>query len=767
LPQALLPLFPHGATTISDRVSVVHENGDCRYFVGIAPVFCHPENDLASFRMFTSQLVCEGLCKQTDIVRAFGVSGKSVKRYVSKYRQEGITAFYRPRNTRGATVITDELIVLAQERLSRGRSRRETAEDLGIKYDTLRKAINQGRLREPPPTPQIDASPYGQSDKSVPPPNSPSGLSPMQPSDKSLRSQADATAEMGVGCTRPIERVLAAVGLINGATTEFEDCRDVTFGGVLCALPALTANSLFSHLSKSFPTLVGYYTTLQVVILLAYMALCRIKTVEQLQYESPGELGKLLGLDRVPEVRCLRNKLTELSKDHAPEKWAGLLSKQWLEDDPDLAGTLYVDGHVRLYHGKKTELPKRYVSRQRLCLRGTTDYWVNDALGKPFFRIERPIDHGMLEALKSDIIPQLLRDVPRQPSADELKTNPHLCRFLLIFDREGYSPVFFKEMWQTHRIACITYHKFPKEAWPVEEFLETQVTLPRGETVSMKLAERGSWIGGKRDGLWVREVRKLNPDGHQTSLISTAYEHDGMVDASDLFSRWSQENFFRYTMEHYGIDLLSEYQTEVIPGTTCPVVNPRWREVDGQIRSVQSKLIRKQAEFAAHTIRPEMDQAALPKWEERKRMLREAIEPLEQELAQLKEQRKKTPHHLKWEDFPVAEKFERLSPSRKRLLDTVRMIAYRAETAMVGIVREVLVREDDARSLIRDLMRTEADLSPDLAAGTLTIRVHPMANPRNNRAIAHLLAELNNTESNYPGTTLKLVYQLVGMAPKQ
>jgi hypothetical protein len=82
---------------------------------------------------------------------------------------------------------------------------------------------------------------------------------------------------------------------------------------------------------------------------------------------------------------------------------------------------------------------------------------------------------------------------------------------------------------------------------------------------------------------------------------------------------------------------------------------------------------------------------------------------------------------------------------------------YRAETVMVGIVREVLVREDDARSLIRDLMRTEADLSPDLAAGTLTIRVHSIANPRSNPAIEHLLTELNNTESNYPGTTLKLV----------
>ena len=250
------------------------------------------------------------------------------------------------------------------------------AEELDIKYDTLRKAINQGRLREPPSVPKVDATPNDQLQPvaSTPLPNVPSGSSPPQVSDKSHRSEADATAEMGVGCTRPVERVLAAMGLLNGATTEFQVCRDVTFGGVLCALPALTANSLFAHLPKTFPALGGYYTTLQVVILLAYMALCRLKTVERLQYESPGELGKLLGLDRVPEVRCLRKKLTELSKDQAPEKWAGLLSKQWLEDDPELAGTLYVDGHVRLYHGKQTKLPKRYVSRQRLCLRGTTDY---------------------------------------------------------------------------------------------------------------------------------------------------------------------------------------------------------------------------------------------------------------------------------------------------------------------------------------------------------------------------------------------------------
>jgi len=180
---------------------------------------------------------------------------------------------------------------------------------------------------------------------------------------------------------------------VGGAVTRFESCRDVPFGGVLCALPALAANGLFRHVDACFEKLKGYYTTMQVLILLAYMALCRIKTAEQLQYNSPGELGKLLGLDRIPEVRCLRKKLALLSEGGVDE-WAGLLSRDWMEASPELAGTLYVDGHVRVYHGYKTKLPRRFVSRQRLCLRGTSDYWVNDALGLPIFRRRKTCGSG-------------------------------------------------------------------------------------------------------------------------------------------------------------------------------------------------------------------------------------------------------------------------------------------------------------------------------------------------------------------------------------
>ena len=755
--QALLPMIPHGATQISDLISVVRQDDQWTYFCGVQPVFEHPENDRQSFRMFTSQLCCQGTCIQAQIIRTFGVSKNSVLRSIAKYRQEGIDGFYRARRGRGASVITDEVTVQAEKLLALGHSRNEVAEELGVKRDTLRKAINQGRVQEP--------TPVSAEEVSLPPPASHASVAV---SDKSTRSDADAAAgdEMGIACTRPCERVMAALGqLPDGVPTKFQPCRDVSYGGVLCALPALAANGLFRHLG-TLPELSGYYMKFHVILLLAYMALCRIKIVERLQYESPGELGKLMGLDRIPEVRCLRNKVSQLSQDEAPQLWAGTLSEEWMEQNPELAGTLYVDGHVRLYHGRLTKLPKRYVTRQRLCLRGTTDYWVNDALGQPFFSIERPIDHGMLEALQSDIVPRLLMDVPDQPTDEQLKADPYLSRFVIIFDREGYSPAFFRQMWQDHRIACITYHKYPKEAWPESWFTETEVTMPNGEVVSMKLAEMGSWIGSRKEGLWVREVRKLTASGHQTSLISTAYGLLGLENAASLFSRWSQENFFRYMMEHFAIDALSEYGTETISGTTRPVVNPARRELDRQSRSVKSKLTRRQARFAALTLHPQAEESQITKWEREKGDLQEEIEQSEYELTVLKERMQSTPKHMEWDELPEEEKFERLAPSRKRLTDTVKLVAYRAETALAMIVREEMSHADEARSLLRELFRSDADIYPDEAAGMLEVRLHTLANPRSNRAIQHLLDHLNAAEFVYPGTTLRLTYTLTAPPEK-
>jgi transposase-like protein len=221
MPQAWLPLIPSGATEINDVISVVRRNGQWTYFCGVHPVFFHQQDDRKSFRMFTAQLVCQGMCRQADIINTFGVSKNSVKRAVAKYRQGGPEAFFAARKTRrGGSVLTEAVIEQAQELLGLGNDRGQVAEQLGVKPDTLRKAINQGRVVE-----------IGKTSGKI-------------ASDKSQRSVEDAACGMGVACTRPTERVLAALGMLDGAPTLFEPCRDVSYGGVLCALPALTANGM-------------------------------------------------------------------------------------------------------------------------------------------------------------------------------------------------------------------------------------------------------------------------------------------------------------------------------------------------------------------------------------------------------------------------------------------------------------------------------------------------------------------------------------------
>jgi len=173
-----------------------------------------------------------------------------------------------------------------------------------------------------------------------------------------------------------------------------------------------------------------------------------------------------------------------------------------MEADPQSAGTLYIDGHVRVYHGQRTALPRHYVARERLCLCAETDYWVNAMDSQPFFVITKTVDPGLLCTLREDIVPRLEAEIPGQPW-QQLSENPLLHRFTMVFDREGYSPDFLLEM-KKERIACLTYHKYPGEDWPHDEFKRVNVPSLHGNTTELKLAERGLHLAGK---IWLREIR--------------------------------------------------------------------------------------------------------------------------------------------------------------------------------------------------------------------------------------------------------------------
>lgn len=559
-----------------------------------------------------------------------------------------------------------------------------------------------------------------------------------------------------MGCTRVVERVLAAVGQLDQAPSKFEPSLDVPNGGVLWAVPALLQNGLLRHAREYFSLPKGYYGLIHVFLLLGYMALARIKSIEQLRYRPPGEMGSLMGLDRIPEVRTLRSKVKLLAREEPVKEWSRTLSREWMEGDEEAAGVLYVDGHVRVYHGSQTPLPRRYVARQRLCLRGTTDYWVNDQLGRPFFVISTPFTSGLLQMLKGDVIPRLLEDVPGQPTSEQIEADPLLHRFTIVFDREGYSPQFIKEMWGL-RIACLTYHKYPKDDWPVSEFHACTVRMPYVGEVRMQLAERGVLLGNT---VWTREIRKLSESGHQTSIIGTDYASDGPYIAAHMFSRWSQENFFKYMRQHFNIDGLMAYATEPLDETGM-VVNPAYRKLESQIKSKAAKLGRKRAEFGTIVLQDDLNSKGMAQYERRKASVREDIDFLKKDLEDLKQKRKKTQKHIPPADLPDEQRFTQVAPTRKQFMDTIRMIAYRAETAMAIVLRDILARSDDARSLLREIFTTEADLIPDEEQQTLTIRLHHLANHLSDEAAQFLADQINASETCYPGTNLRLKCKLV------
>ena len=734
--QSFLPGFPDGAQRIGAWLSILEKDGLVIYFLGGDNYFSHPMGDRKSERFALTSLMENGHVRACDLEKPpLNLPHRTLMHWKAQYRKDGPASFFRNIEGPRPPIMTPEKSAECAGLLAEGHRPSEVARLAGINKSTLRKAI--GRQGVPRLTKNSAA-------------NEPKEIG----ASKSERSRADAEAASGMGtaCTRADERVAAAMGLVECATARFEAGHDVQMAGLLAGLPALCANGLLTGLGKHLHLPKGFYSALHILLTLGFMALGRIRRPEGLRHLPPGELGKVIGLDRVPEVRTLRQKVAIMAASGNPAAWMKELAKNWMENDPDEAGYLYVDGHVRVYHGDKANLPRRYVSRERLCLRGATDYWVNDAIGRPFFVISKAVTEGLADSIVKDIVPDLLESVPRQPTADELDEDPLLHRFVIVFDREGATHSLLSALWK-HRIGAMTYRKSVKDVWPESEFAEQEVPMPGGGSQRLRLAMRETQIAAANDKIPVTEVRRLTASGHQTAIVTTARRLGTIAIASRMFARWSQENFFAYMMQHYDIDGLVEYGTEQLPGT-LEVVNAQWRDCDKAVRKARQAERKLQADLARQTA---LDNGEIHK----KAEAVEAIQAVQAELAQLRAERKATPRKVTIDSLPEDRRPTQLPPLCKTLSDTVKMIAYRAETALVALLKRHLNKEEEARALVRELFVTAADIEPNDAAKTLTIRIHRMAAPVHDKAIAALLEELTALGFRHPETGAKIIYALI------
>jgi hypothetical protein len=483
------------------------------------------------------------------------------------------------------------------------------------------------------------------------------------------------------------------------------------------------------------------------------MYLRRIKNPEQLKYYSPGEFGKIMGLDRVPEAKCLRGKLKEICSQNSSRQWNMNLANKWalLEYNE----FYYIDGHVQVYFGYKASLGKKHVSRQKLCLPGMQEFWVNNKNGMPYFYITGQVNEKLLEMLEKQIIPTLLNEMPSKYTGMELQEDTDLPRFTIVFDREAYSPVFFQKLWHDYRIAVITYRKNVKDSWDENEFSEYVVDI-EGNQTTMKLGEHTVEL----NNVCMREIRRLSGN-HQTSVITTNKKLSIFMVAFYMFSRWTQENFFKYLRQDYDFDRLLQYAVEQIDKGFV-VNNPEYNNITYKLGKLREKISRKKAvlyELQEKNLKDDLDKANEYLTKQIKAM--EELKILEDQEKRLLEIRSQVPSQLKIEDMPDDIKYNKLNIESKRFQNIIKMICYRAETSCANLLSENFKKSiNEKRTVVKCIINSTADIVPDYENNKLNINIYSQANPRLNRSIEKAINLLNETETKYPGTNLVLNYKI-------
>jgi hypothetical protein len=513
---------------------------------------------------------------------------------------------------------------------------------------------------------------------------------------------------------------------------------NVPRAGVLLAVPALVQSGLFDCAQKIYgslgPAFYGLRTTLLTLLL---MALWRIKRPEALKEHSPADLGRVLGIDRAPEVKTLRRKLARLAECRRAAAFGQALAKQRVARRGEALGFLYVDGHVRVYHGQH-RLPKAHVARMRLSMPATTDYWVNDMTGDPLFVVTAQANAGLVT-----MFPGLLEEVRNL-------VGPRRVTF--VFDRGGFSPKLFLQILAAG-FDLLTYRKGRHPRIPRKAFRPYQ-TVVNGRTISYVLADQEvRLLKGK---LRLRQVTRLMDNGHQTPILTSRRDLAAVLIAFHMFERWRQENFFKYLREEFALDALAEHAVEP-DDPTREVPNPAWATLDAQLRQAQARLDRLQAEYGLEAFTNlEQCRRTMRGFKIAQGKLGRQIWETWQRVETLQARRNKVPRRV-----PVQcvnpEPVVKLAPEIQHLTNLVKMVAYQAESDLLrGLAPHYRRVTDEGRTLIQSALASAADL--EVTDTELRVTLAPLSSLHRTRAVAALCEELSQSNTRFPGSSLRLHY---------
>jgi len=486
-------------------------------------------------------LVEQGWADQNDVARAFGYTARTLRRQQRRFEDGGLQALGLGKGyPKGRRRLQQSHSRMIHRLKSAGHSNREIARRIGVNEKAIRKLLRRMGWQQPPPVqpllpfdesadPKLSAFPSKASSQPLSRP--PGGADPKLSAFPSSPEEPVPFTMDTDPADRRVDRLMAYMGFIDDAAPLFRSATHLPGAGVLLALPALVASGVFHCVREIYGSIgPAFYGLRTSVLALLLMALLRIKRPEGLKEYPPENLGRVLGLDRAPEVKTLRRKLARLAAFGRGAQLSRALAQQRVAQRGAAMGFLYVDGHVRVYHGRH-RVPKAHVARMRLSVPATSDYWVNDITGDPLFVVTAEANAGLVKML-----PVVL---------EEVRTLIGERRLTVVFDRGGYSPALFQKL-VADGFDILTYRKgrFPHVS--KNRFREHRAILD-GRRVVYTLSDQGVRLLGGR--LRLRQVTRLSENGHQTPILTSRRDLPAAQVAFRMFERWRQENFFKYLRE--------------------------------------------------------------------------------------------------------------------------------------------------------------------------------------------------------------------------
>ena len=751
LTQVPLPLLPQGAAEIAPGVGVVSgpDGGGVVWVHGLA-TFAWDASDEAARRLAAVQLVQLSAATQVQVAQAFGVIPVSVWRWARALAGGGVAGLVpAAKGPQRASKLTPQVIGQIRELHRHGAGKAAIAAAAGVSESSVRSVLRPAR-------PAADGVPAGQD---------PAGTDAAG-ADLAETDVADADARIAEPEVLPVlpdpvprdaERALARFGLLGeGAAPAFTPGARYPLAGLLLALPPLAQSGLLACARQVYGRLRDGFYGLEVMLVVGvFMALLREARAEGATRIPPAALGRVLGLDRAPEVKTIRRKLAELAAAGKAAELQLALARHHAAASPGTLGFLYIDGHTRAYFGKR-DIQKMHVARLKFPGPATEETWVTGGAGDPLLVVMAQPSSSLAAQIR-DLLPAL-RDIAG-PGA-----RPVLC-----FDRGGWSPALFADITDAG-FDLLTYRKNDAgkdvPALPGDAFSAAGWTGDDGREHAYDLADTMTEVTigeGEHKGrvLELRQVTRRKPgDTRQVHILTTrpaaALPAAGVI--YRMTSRWREENYFRYGRAHFALDALDTYATTPEdPGRMVP--NPAKKTAAAAVKTAKKALA------AAETAR-EARLAAL-----RSPAPGTAAVITNQALARLD-----APVDAARRDLQAAQAAARAVPAKiplsehnpdmvkpgtetKLITHAIRMAACNTETILARTLNGRYARAgDEAYALIREALHASGDIT--IRGSTLHIRLDPLSAPRRTRALAALCEQLTTTATRYPGTQLLLRYEV-------